>query len=280
MYYFLLSFASLLFASQFLFNQKFQAEYGDTLYSALLFTGYTSLISFFAMLAIGGFKAEITLFSVLVALVYSFVSISYSYVSIKAFNTVNLSVYSVFAMLGGMLLPFLYGVWFQGEPLTTGKFISCLLIVIALSMTVTKGSSGGGAVYYILVFLLNGLCGVISAFHQSNPKAVGSVSFMMLNRLMAVIICLAVWAIFFRKPIGLNKRGLIYSVGFALFCGFGNLIALVSLKFLPASVQYPIITGGVMAISLFISLIRREKVTPKNIISAAFAFAATIFVTM
>ena len=95
MYYLLLSVAAVLFASQFLFNQMFQREYGDTLYSALIFNLYTSLISFFAMLAINGFRMHFSVFSVAIAFIYSFVSISYTYVSIKAFSMVNLSVYSV-----------------------------------------------------------------------------------------------------------------------------------------------------------------------------------------
>lgn len=277
MYYFLLSLAAILFASQFLFNQRFQDEYGDTAYSALLFTGYTSLISFFVMLAIGGFNMRISLFSLATAIVYSLVNISYTYVSIKAFATVNLSVYSVFAMLGGMLLPFLYGLVFEHEALTSGKILSCLLIAFSLSLTISRDSRRGGFIYYLLVFLLNGLCGVLSAFHQANPDAVSSTDFMALNRLTAFVMCLLIWAVFFRKPLKLNAKGLLYSVGFALFCGFGNLIALISLKHLPASVQYPIITGGVMSVSLVISVIRHENVTRKNIISAICAFAATIF---
>lgn len=280
MYYILLSVAVVCFAAQFLFNQKWQNEYGDTWFPALLFTLISSAIGFAATLPVNSFGIEYSHFSFAMATLSAINGIAYTYVSIKAFNTVNLSVYSVFAMLGGMLLPFLYGIIFSNEGITVGKTVSCLLIAASLLLTTSKGEKKGGFIYYALVFVLNGMSGVIAAIHQGNPNAVGSASFTVLTKLSSVIICIILWALTSRKLIKITKTGWLYSAGFAILCTFGNLLALISLKYLPASVQYPIITGGVMAVSLIISIIRKEKVTQKNIISTIIAFAATIFVTM
>lgn len=182
-------------------------------------------------------------------------------------------------MLGGMLLPFLYGISFENEPLTFGKTVSCLLIVLSLMLTLSKDKIKGGGIYYISVFVLNGMSGVLSAIHQGNINAADSVSYTAVSKLLAFVLCVVLWGITSRKMIQISKTGIIHSVGFALFCTFGNLLALISLKYLPASVQYPFITGGVMAVSLVISVVRKENVTKKNIISAITAFAATIFVT-
>lgn len=277
MYYFILFFAAALFASQFLFQQKFNGECGASWHTSLIFTLYTSVISFVVMLILNGFRLHVSLFSLAVAFIYAIVNILYGYMSIKAFSVVNLSVYSVLAMLGGMLLPFLYGIVFADESITAGKVICCILITGSLLMTTSHGKKGG-YFYYCSVFVLNGLAGVLSAIHQGNPNAVGSIDFMILNRIVTVCICVVILFISGGSTLKISGKAFIYSVFYALFCGFGNLFVLISLKHLPASVQYPIITGGTIVFSLLISIIRKETVTRRNVISAVLALSATILI--
>lgn len=280
MYYTLLAAASAMFAAQFMFNQKFREECGSDLTASLLFTVYTSLFGFAAMFASGGFRLRISLFSLLMAAACAIVNILYSYMSIKAFSRINLSVYSVFAMLGGMLLPFLYGVIFCAESLTVGKVLCCVMITASLLLTVTGGSGGGGRFYYISVFLLNGLTGVLSAIHQANPNAVGSVDFMVLNKAVTLIACSFVWILTGRHGIRINRRAGACTVFAALLSSFGNLFTLISLKHIPASVQYPVITGGDITLSLIISVIRHENVTFRDYLSAAGACAASVLIIL
>lgn len=277
MYYFMLIFAAALFASQFLFNQKFNEECGSTWHASLIFTLYTSVVSFVAMLLINGFRLQFSIFSFVMVLIYAAVNILYSYMSIKAFSVVNLSVYSVFAMLGGMILPFLYGIVFCNESITFGKIICCILITVSLLITVSSGKKKG-KLYYLSVFILNGLVGVLSTIHQGNINAVGSVDFMALNRIVTVVICIVIWLASGRNTLKISRRAFGDSALYAIFCGFGNLLTLISLKHLQASVQYPIITGGVIVLSLLISIIRKEQITRRDIISALFAFIATILI--
>ena len=59
---------------------------------------------------------------------------------------------------------------------------------------------------------------------------------------------------------------------------YGILIFAHNIRQLNASVQYPMITGGTIVVSLIISIIGREKVTYKNVISAILALMATILI--
>lgn len=193
------------------------------------------------------------------AAIYGAVSLLYNAASVKSFHSVNLSAYSIFAMLGGMLLPFLYGILFGGEPLTPIKLLCCLCLAVALLFTVDFKEKAGNLFWYFAVFVLNGLSGVISAIHQGNAHAVDSISFLMLARLTSLIFTLP----FCTKAVNYFKKTtvktLFQTTGFAVFCGVGNLLVLLALKHLPASVQYPMITSSVMAVSLLISLLRKEK---------------------
>lgn len=278
--YALLVTAALLFALQFLFNQQFRKLHGDGMDSTVIFAGYSHAISFVIMLIINGFKLEITWFSLLIAFIYSFVVLGYNYSGLKSFATANLSVYSIFAMLGGMLLPFAYGVIFCEEEFTFAKAACVLLIGIATALSFEKGGSKGNNLkYYIAVFILNGMVGVLSKVHQSNAElSVDSQSFMATINACTFLIC-AVYQLAKNKKlyvVSLKELGNV--TAYAVCNGVGNLFCLIALMSLPASVQFPITTGGVMFFSTVISLIRREKPSKRTIIAAAIAFVSTVLI--
>ena len=96
LYYILVFGATILFALQFFFNQRFEQSRGSDLKSALEFNLYKSIVIVVMMLFISGFKIIITPFSVALATVYAMACILMTYFSLKAFAIANLSVYSVF----------------------------------------------------------------------------------------------------------------------------------------------------------------------------------------
>ena len=279
-YYFLLVIAALLFASQFLFHQKYQNACGMGWIAVLNFNIYSGLVGFMLMWILGKGHLEFSWFSFGVALVYALVNIIYNYASMKSFDTVNLSAYSMFAMLGGMLLPFGDGILWNGEPLTARKIICGGIIAVALLFTISGGQSKGKApLYYLAVFVMNGMSGVLSSFHQSHSEvAVDSTSFMALTRIVTVAVCLVLQLAAVHKLTRISRKSLIYSAGFAVFCGMGNLFTLIVLTKLPASVQYPILTGGVIVFSTAISAIRKEKLAAKQVVAAALALIATMII--
>lgn len=279
MEYGMLAASALLFALQFFFNQQYQKIRGDGTDSAVTLSLYMHGISFFIMLVLNGFKLHATWFSILMAAIYAAVVLGYSFSSLKAFKTANLSVFSIFAMLGGMLLPLAYGVIFRNEGFTVTKIICVILIGIATAMSFEKGNkSKGNMKYYLAVFVLNGLVGVVSTIHQTKPElAVDSFSFMASVDLCVVIFCVAFQLIVNKKITIVSLKELGYLAGYAGCNGIGNLLCLIALTTLPASVQFPIVTGGTMFFSTAVSIIRKEKPSAKTVIAALVAFVATVF---
>lgn len=278
MYYLLVVIAVILFSLQFLFNQKFQQNRGESLKSALEFSLYKSIVIVVIMLFIGKFNVQITLFSVIMAAVYAASGIAMTAFSLKAFAVANLSVYSVFSMLGGMLLPFVLGIGFYNEELTLFKALCCVLIVVSVLLNIKKGKQDKKAVvYYMAVFILNGMAGVLSKIHQSSDLPhTDSTGFMLISSFITAVIC-AVWLLAAYKEIPLIKgKNLLYTSGYGVFNGIGNLFLLVSLSHLPASVQYPLVTGGVMIFSTGIAALRKEKITAKEYIAAGISFVASV----
>ena len=287
LYYVLVIISTVLFSLQFLFNQRFQQTYGTGMKATQVFSLYKSLVIILMMLLISGFKVQFSWFSLGMATIYAVSSIAMGYYSLKAFSVANLSVYSVFSMLGGMILPFFLGVLFydEGDNLVF-KIICCALIVVAVLLNIKSGKQNKKALfYYFAVFVLNGMAGVISKIHQSSTSLspVDSTSFMLLTAAVSVVIS-AAWLLIAYREIPLIKgKNVLFVTGYGVFNGLGNLFLLIALSGengLPASVQYPLVTGGVMVCSTVISTIRREKLTVREYVATAISLLASVFIAL
>ena len=281
-YYLMLVLAAALFSVQFFFQKKFETGYGTDVKSALVFsvgTGFgMALISLVIALFMQGM--HITVFSAAVGFVHGLSSFLFMYFSLKALKAANLSVFSVFSMLGGMLLPFFYGILLapEKEPVTVGKVVCCTLIALAVICTV----SGGGAkdkkayFYYIAVFVTNGMTSVCASVHQNYPTLnVDSYSYMVISSAWLMILGL-VFLTFVKTKRPITKNAVIQMSGFSLCSGVGNLILMLALLVLDASVQFPYSTGAAVVFSAVITLVMGEKMKKNEVISVIIAFFATV----
>ena len=273
MYYGIIMAAVTMFAFQFLFNREYEKQCGGTLRAAAVFSLGTSLAGFVILLALNRFRLEFTPFSFLIALAAAVNNLLYSYCSIKALGKINLSLYSVFAMLGGMTLPFIAGIAFFHEAITAGKLACFALIAVSLFLTAEKGSGGSGKWYYAGVFVMNGMSGVYSKLFKSAPYPVtGDRGYTMLIALCCVALCAAVLLIDRSGKIRLNKKAVGSIAAYGALCNIANYLLLIGLDKIPASAQYPMVTGGVMAVSTIICFFTDQKPTKKNVASVALSF--------
>ena len=266
---------------QFVFNDGYKRESGSTLAAALKFSFYTSVIGLVWLLLINGFRFEITRFSLAVAVVYAVVCVVFSYCSVKAFESANLSVYSVFSMIGGMVLPFVFGL-FLGDEFRLLRVVGCVVLSAVIVFTADRsGKHKGGFKYYVAIFFLNGLVGVLSTIHQHyNNLCVDSASFMMLTKLCTIVISFALLIFSKNKSILLNKKALAYCGGHSVFNSVGNLMLLVALKYLSPTVQHPLVTGGTMLFAFIIAVLRRDKIGKKDVLGTVLAILATIIIVL
>lgn len=277
LYYGLLTAAVTMFSFQFLFNRIFEKEYGNSLRAMFVFSAGSSLVGLLGLLIINGFKVEYTHFSLLMAFFAALDSIGYTYFSLKALGRINLSLYSMFAMLGGMILPSLTGIVFYNEELTLGKGICYALLLLSLLMTVKKGEKKSGYVYYMGVFMLNGMSGVLSTVFSNAPyEKTSDAGYSVLIAATALVICLVFLPFIKGDGKRLTKKAVLSMGGYGVLCRLGNYLLLIALAHIPASAQYPFVTGGVMIISTVISLFTKNKPSKREIIGVAVAFAALL----
>ena len=275
MYYAMVMAAVVMFGLQFFCNQQYERECKSGLSASMMFIFGGAVAGLVVLLAVNGFKWEFTPFTVLMASLAALDGMAFSFCSLKALGKINLSLYSLFSMLGGMVLPFCLGVFFFDEQFTLGKAICLVAVIAALLMSVEKGTAKGGTVYYIGVFVFNGLSGVISKFFQASelPKtseAAYSVWTAVMTALISGLILIFVWK---KSPLKLNAKALVSMAGNGILNRVANFLLLLSLAYLPASVQYPMITGGVMIVSTLLGYFSPNKPKAREWIALALSFA-------
>ena len=273
--YGLLLISAVLFSVQFFFNQKFRVARGEGLPPTLVFLTYSNAANFLILLVLNGFSLSWSWIAFGCAALYAAACLGYTYFALKAFGSGDLSAFSLFAMLGGMLLPAVYGIAFADEPITWSKLLCLAAIIAALMLGVDQRLQKRNLLYYMAVFLFNGLVGVVAKFHQSLPQAVDSYSFLMLNCGTSVAVCV-LWHLCLTKKIPrVSWKECFLTSSYAACNGVGNLLSLVALMALPASVQYPFITGGCIFFSAVVGRLAGERFTWKKGLAVGISVLAT-----
>ena len=277
MYYALILLTTVMFGGCFALNDGFRKVQGSSIKSSLQFSLTGSLAGLLVLFLINGFKLEFTAFTVILALIASVNGFVLTFCTFKALDRINLSMYSLFSMLGGMMLPFLQGIIFYNEKMTLAKWLCFALITVALLLTVDKGEKKKtGTVYYVLVFTLNGLHGVLTKFFAeadfSKTSATGYTG--LICFCSAVISAVLLLTVFQKGTEGRKYAfpGIAISAAEGILNKTANLILVIALVHVDASVQYPMITGGVIIVSTLISLFGVNKPSKKEILSVIVAF--------
>lgn len=275
MYYLIVLIAVVMFGGCFALNDVYQKMRGSSIKVSMQFSVLSSLAGLIVLLIVNNFKFEFTLFTFIMAMASAIASVGFTFCSFKALGSINLSLYSLFSMLGGMVLPFVQGIVFYHEGMTWAKGVCLAFIVFALALTIERGEKSKGYIYYAGVFLLNGAVGVISTlFTRGDYAKTSSAGFSILIALCTAGLALLVLLIKFGK--GAFERMSFSSIGIGASAGVINRVAnyllLISLVHIDASVQYPLITGGVMIVSTVISCFGKNKPSIKEWLAVGFAF--------
>ncbi len=280
--YIFLILSAVLFSTSFLGNKLFQKENGSGFRTSMQYLCICSVVVCISSLITGGGELQFTWFSLLMAVIYSANGALLTYFGIKAFKYANLSVYSMFMMLGSIVIPSVAGFMFFDEDFAFTKAICFALIFISLFLGVNKGKSNKKAIiYYILVFSLNGMAGVISKAHQFyNTMNVDTSSFLFMTGVIKFLIGASLLLGIFLKDRNEFRLPTLKSLGFGAGGGalnaIGNYFNILVLISIPISVHSVITTGGVLISSALIGLLFKEKISVKSGISLLFALAATV----
>lgn len=281
LYYGIILVAVVMFGFQFFLNNDYQNKNGSGFLTSILFIFGSSLAGLPVLWGINGFRFEFTWYTLFMALVTALNMMACIFCSLKALARINLSLYSIFSMLGGMLLPFFAGILFYEEKLTLGKTLCFVVVTLALAFTFEKGQSKKGFIYYAGIFIFNGMSGVLSKiFQESTFDKTSAAGYSVLSALVTVLIA-GIVLLFNVKKIKLPTKNSLFSLaGYGLLNKVANYLLLIALSQVPASVQYPMVTGGTMIVSTILGFFTPNKPKKKEIISLVLSFIGLMMLVL
>ena len=293
-FYIMLLTAVILRAVQFAENKFYQSKNGSGMRESLLYTALAGLFCALILFCLNGFGLEITGFSLLAAFGVASLCLTYTLLGFRIFSLGDYSVYMMFLMLGGMILPFVWGMIRLGDASELSmvslicRFSGVALLIFSLALPAVGPKKKGGGLFYalcVIVFAANGFVSVISKLHQIETvrPTVDSFSFAILTNLIsgllsaAVLVCVCLKT--GKKPelkgFGVGKL-LPLAASYGALNGIAYILQLLAASELPASVQYPMVTGGTVVLSALVGrFVFKEKSSRIGVISTLTAFAAT-----
>lgn len=312
MYYAMLIGASFLFGSQFMVTKAFEKNYGKTVRASLsfslLYSLFAGVIFFIIKLVSSGTVFNLNSFSLCMAFGLSLVNILSSAIGIKTLALGDIAVYSLFLMLGGMIVPFFAGIVFLKESVSVCNLIGVAIMIIALCLPVFFGKKNKNAgeaqadgvtkkktsvFFYVLcvfLFILNGLSSTLSKFNSVREGAALGAEFTFYTYGIQFVISLAAFALTTalgksdktqneEKQPGILFRPVAIGCGaaFGAVNGTAFLMSSVAAEHVVAVAQYPLITGAtILFSSLLAFLFYREKPTALQLVQIVISLAATI----
>lgn len=308
LYYLMAVGASVCYSLQFVCMKFYQRHVRNNIFTSLVFGAAIMALGAIVMLIInavrrGGLYLTYTPFTLLVAAGLALVTVLSTVVGIAVLKRGKLSIYSNFTMLGGMALPFVFGLAFMGEKITVWKGIGMGIMVISLLLSMWDGKGkeprvSGSAIFFVLCFVqfaLNGSTSVFSAVQANAETVFGQevtdvYDFIIWSRIFtvgisAIMFGVAAGAMHSQKQELLAVKdvfagkAILPLIGYAIVSLAGFLLSMFCMGEgrLDASSLYPITTGGTIVLSALFGLILfKEKITPYMAVCLLLTVAATV----
>ncbi len=249
-------------------------------------TALMALMSAAIFFAINGGMLEVNGFTMVMSVAMAVISLLSSAVCFMAYQCGALSLFTMFQMLGGMLLPFLYGV-FCGDELTVPRIAGILMMSLGLILTVRREGDERQSRKFVLlclsIFLINGMMSIISFIYTNDVRTAGPNSFIVIKSLLTALFAGVIWRAACVSTDGAQptakEKGVLLGLIFAtcVMDSAGYFLQLLAAAHLSSMVLYPVVTGGSLVLTAIVGRgLFGEKQSRRAIAGIALAFLATV----
>lgn len=282
--------ATVLLAVDFALQKLYQKKQGTGVTAGLTFNAVIGLVTAIIFFFVNRFKVELSLYAIIMATCMSVCLLSYTILGFKVLKEGNMAFYTMFLMTGGMVVPYVWGLLFLDEPLSGLRIIGLVVIIVAIVLSnfnVAKSTPKIIALC-VVIFFLNGGCSVSSKLCQT-PSAYGVVrptDFVFLTGVIRFVLCSIALLISKRKETDKGSLSIGEKVQFkqvipimvcsAVVSGVSYMLQLIGAANLPATVLYPIVSGGSIIFSTIAGMICfKEKPSVYQTIGVVLCFVGT-----
>lgn len=285
--YLLVLLAAALLAVCFVIRKIYQNLTDGTTESGVNFSILSAVATILILIVTSGFSISFTWYSALMAVLGSACCLAYTVLGFKIMKEGSVALFTLFLMSGGMLVPAVWGWLFLNEK---PEFLHLLGVAVIFASIILNnlGSDRPSAKVLFLcaaVFVLNGFVSVFSKLHQANTvcEKVPTVNYAMLSAAASLVTALVLRLLLFvkhTKQAGASRKPkllpLVIVLLYSLVGTFSSLLQLESAKTIPASMLYPMITGGSVALTgVFALLFFGEKLSKRGWIAVALCSLGT-----
>lgn len=262
--------STILFGGQFIALDAYQNQNKKSISSILLFLFIFSITGALIFLIINLFHIGFSIYTLLFSLLAASIQIILQFAGIKALSIGKVETYSLFNVTGGMSVTYIFGITFFKEQIKVIHIIGLILIILCLLVPVVfdknnnKKSSWLFYLLCIVVFLSNGLFGVINKIHIVSYKGLSINEYMFYIYIWISLISLLplVGTTFSNKnkvkPL-LNIKGIGFASIYGLLNSVGMFMQYMYADKIPASILFPLSNAGCIIFSLIIGSIAYRK---------------------
>lgn len=276
--------SSVLMAGDFLIAGLYQRREGNSPEKVFRFNFFIGLFSVIIFFFINGCRFEFTLFSGALALVMTSLAILYTLLGFKILAAGGTAYYTFFLMTGGMVVPYLWGLLFLNEAFSWLRLVGLLLIIGSVFLIYAGQGKLSPKIIGLCasIFFLNGFVSVISKEHQISDQAVSSAAYVILTAMVKVFLCggLLIYCHFKKKEKAekapIPWLSILLLGASALVSGLSYMLQLNGAANLPATIVYPIVTGGSIIFTAAAGWIfLKEKPTKQLLFGVVVCFIGT-----
>lgn len=258
-YYIMVIIATVLLAVDFVLQKLYQKSQGTGRDAGLVFNAGIGFVTAVLFLILNKGQIHYSLYAAGMALGMSVCLLGYTLLGFRILGIGNLSFYTMFLMTGGMVVPYIWGVLFLNEPLTGWRVVGLLCIVVAIIVSNYSKEKLSRNMILLCggVFLLNGGSSVVSKMCQTPDQfgVVEPMEFVFWTGVARCILCVVLLFVTKRTKADTERKILKWQMvlaivgGSAVVSGCSYLLQLMGAAHLPATVLYPIISGGSIVFS-------------------------------
>lgn len=254
---------------------------GAGVYTFNVFAGIGALIFFLLTMKDPVWDLRILPYAFIFAVSY----LSAGIFGLKAIAVGSLSLTSLITNFS-LIIPTFYGLLFLGERGSVFFFFGVAALLVALVL-VNKSSdstpiTGKWLFYVAIAFAGNGMCSLSQTLQQNAFQGAGKNEFMILALLFVVLGSTIMMLLQERKNIRVYiKHGTVKGLACGIANGIVNMLVMVLLGTMPASVVFPLITGGSIVFTYVISRTAfREKLSKRQTIGFVLGVASIILLNL
>ena len=281
-----------LIALGFIIQKVYQRATDSSAKSSSAYSLISAALSLLFLIIMNGLTLEITAYSAINATLRALCGLAYTVIGFKIMKEGSVAYYMLFLMSGGMLLPAIYGWIFLREPVLPLHLIGVLIILFALVLSNLGEEKPKPKVILmcLMVFVLNGFVSIFSKLHQvcTDYEIVSTTAYAALGTLSSLITSFGLLVFSNLKNTKKDNEGLqnsrfnykaLLMIPIASVIGvISSLMQLECAKTLPASMLYPIITGGTVGLTgIFAAVLFKEKLSKRGLVGVILCVLGTVF---